>query len=96
MLAICAELAGRPADAVAHAVFHAPSLAIDDLAPLLGVDPLRCGADPRVAERLAADRAAYEEAAGDGVPVIWVGRTRLDGLRPPGDYADAVTRAAPR
>lgn len=93
MLAICAELAGRAPEAVAHDVFGAEDLSVDALAPALGVDPLQCGADPRVGARLAEDRAAYEEVAGEGVPVLWVGRTRLDGLRPRGDVDEAIARA---
>lgn len=85
--AICAERLGTPAaaEAVARALFTSPDLgeaACEAIAAGVGLDVAQlraCVASPETAQRLTDDLAAFEEAGGDGVPLVFVGDTRLDG-----------------
>jgi predicted DsbA family dithiol-disulfide isomerase len=47
-----------------------------------GIDPAalrRCAEEPATEARIDRDRALYVEAGGDGVPLLYVGTTRIDG-----------------
>jgi uncharacterized membrane protein/predicted DsbA family dithiol-disulfide isomerase len=104
--ACCAEVLGK-GDAMADALFEAP---VDDLTPEgcervavslgLAVDQYRsCLLSPDVDARLERDKREFDQAAakGDGLPLMWVGETKLMGARPEGTVdrliKDALARA---
>jgi predicted DsbA family dithiol-disulfide isomerase len=41
----------------------------------------RCISDRATDARIERDTAMYEAVGGDGVPLLFVGRTRLDGMQ---------------
>ncbi|MBX3264658.1 MAG: thioredoxin domain-containing protein [Labilithrix sp.] len=84
--AVCVE-ALTPAllDDYTHALFEAPDLseaACEALAIERGVDRerfRRCLADAATDARVERDLAMFDAVRGDGVPLLYVGRTRIDG-----------------
>lgn len=103
--AICSESFVREPLAYAEALARAVDLgeqANVELAASLGADRglfERCLRDPSTEARLEADEAAFDAAAGDGVPLLFVGDKRLEGaqrrsaLEPALD--EAIRAAAP-
>lgn len=85
--AICAEalLPEEAANAVVDAMYHATDLsegACERLAVSRGADRDRfraCVASAETQARLARDRAAFESVGGDGVPLVYVDGSRIDG-----------------
>jgi predicted DsbA family dithiol-disulfide isomerase len=82
--AICGEAHGAGEDLVG-ALYRAPDLgeqAVEELVLARGVDRetyRACLADPATDARITRDTAMLDELGGDGVPLLYVGRTRLDG-----------------
>ncbi len=74
--------------AYAHALFSAPDIseaACEEIAIAEGIDRdqfRRCVADRATDERIERDIAIYESVGGDGVPLLFIGRTRLEGMQP--------------
>lgn len=85
--AICVEALSPSPMPFFHALTTASDLsegACTELAIQHGVDrdPFeRCMRDPSTDERIERDAAAFAAAEGDGVPLLFVGRTRLDGAQ---------------
>lgn len=85
--AICVERLASPdvSHAYVDALYEAPDLgeeATTAMAIERGVDEARfraCTADAATDARIDRDRAQFVEAGGDGVPLLYVDRTRLDG-----------------
>jgi len=84
--AVCVErITNALTDDYVHALFEAQDLseaACEALAVERGVDPdrfRRCLAEPATDARIEADLAMFDAIEGDGVPLLYVGRTRLDG-----------------
>jgi len=53
-----------------------------------------CVADPATAARIASDTRRLDELGGDGVPLLYVGRRRMDGSQTRRDLASAIMAAA--
>lgn len=86
--AICAERTGiANPNAYAHALFGANDLApetCENLAVAMGAERERfraCVGSPETDARIEADIAAFEAVGGDGVPLLFIGRTRLEGAQ---------------
>jgi predicted DsbA family dithiol-disulfide isomerase len=83
-----------------HALFEAPDLsptACADLAVERGVDRAAfdaCVASPEAVARIHDDEAIFDAVHGDGVPLIYIGKTRLEGAQPPEALAEALDDAA--
>lgn len=81
--AVCGEALG--ARDLAHALFTTRDLgeaAVEALAVEHGVDRdrfRRCVVDPATDARIDRDTAMFDEVGGDGVPLLFVGRQRLEG-----------------
>lgn len=87
--AICVETITSALTAdYAHALFEAPSLseaACEEMAVIRGVDRDRfrqCLASDVPEARLARDLADFDSASGDGVPLLFIGRERIEGAAP--------------
>jgi predicted DsbA family dithiol-disulfide isomerase len=82
--AVCGETLGARDD-LTDALYRSPDLgeqAVEQLVVERGVDVDRyraCLADPATEARITRDTAMLDELGGDGVPLLYVGRTRLDG-----------------
>ncbi len=101
--AICVEtITSALTTDYAHALFEAQDLseaACEDLAVERGVDRDRfreCLASPVPEARLARDLAAYDAARGDGVPLLYIGKERIDGAPPPAILEAALDEAIGR
>jgi predicted DsbA family dithiol-disulfide isomerase len=86
--AICVErLTSALTDDYVHALFAAQDLseaACEELAVERGVDRdryQRCLSDPATETRLEQDLAMFDAVKGDGVPLLYIGRARLDGAQ---------------
>ncbi len=87
--AICAERLAKPdvAAAYTHALFATQDLseeALSSLAVEHGLEAAAfraCTADPATDARIDKDRELFVDAGGDGVPLLYVERTRLDGAQ---------------
>jgi len=87
--AICVEaIAPEKTLSYAHALFTAPDLgeaACEEVAVTTsGIDRetfRRCVTDGSTDARIERDLAMYEAVGGDGVPLLFVGRTRLEGMQ---------------
>ncbi len=86
--AVCVErIANAMTNDYVHALFESPDLseaACEELAVERGVDPdklRRCLADPATDARIEEDIAMFDAVQGDGVPLLYVGRARLDGAQ---------------
>jgi protein-disulfide isomerase len=97
--AVCgASLPAR--DALVSALYAAPDLgeaACEELAVARGADReqfQRCVADPATDARIDRDTAMFRELQGDGVPLLYVGRTRLDGSQTRGSLETAIDAAS--
>lgn len=85
--AVCAEalLPEAASSAFYDAMYHATDLseaASERLAVERGADRERfraCTSAKATTERLAEDRAAYKSVGGDGVPLVYVDKVRIDG-----------------
>lgn len=84
-MAICAERQGAAPERIAEVMFEATAggdSALDRAPDALGLDRPRlqnCLLSSVVAARLRADGEAFQAAAGEGVPLTYVGPRRLDG-----------------
>lgn len=82
-----------------HALFEARDLseaACEAMAVERGVDRdalQRCLSDPATDARIERDIAMFDSVGGDGVPLLFVGRTRLEGAQPRGSLAAALDAA---
>lgn len=97
---ICVERLSPPsALAYAHALFTASDLgsdACEEAAAALGVDRTAfraCLASSATAERIAEDIALFDAVDGDGVPLLYIGKTRLEGAQSTGSLRSAINRA---
>jgi protein-disulfide isomerase len=98
--AVCAEAQGK-GDVMADALFRAPPLALTDegdeaLAAQLGLDAAAfhvCLADASTARRIATDGGEFDAIGGEGVPLLFVGRERLEGLQHEATLEAAIRRA---
>jgi protein-disulfide isomerase len=100
--AICVEkLAPQVAEAYAHALFESPDLspaACSALAVERGVDRPRyeaCLFDPATDARITRDEALFDAVGGDGVPLLYVGKARLEGAQTAAALAEALDAATP-
>jgi protein-disulfide isomerase len=99
--AVCAERLATPdvAEAFARALFTTRELGDDNVASLaagVSIDPAalrRCTEDPETEARIEKDRALFLDAGGEGVPLVYVGRTRFDGSPPREMLENAVEEA---
>jgi predicted DsbA family dithiol-disulfide isomerase len=98
--AICVETLTRPLlDDYSHALFESNDLseaACEALAVERGVDKdryQRCLSDPSTDARIDRDVAMFEEIKGDGVPLLYVGRSRLEGAQSREALAAALDEA---
>ena len=97
---LCADGLGK-GDAMADALFRAaPSSltpeGIEGFAVDVGIDATAlhtCVAASETTARLAQDRADFDEIEGDGVPIVFVGAERLDGVPDEATFEAAVVRA---
>lgn len=84
--AICGEALGARDDLV-DALYKAPDLgeqAVEELVVERGVDRERyrqCVVDRATELRIEGDTSMLDELGGDGVPLLYVNRTRLDGAQ---------------
>lgn len=100
---VCAAEQNRGEDAV-HALFAAGPGGHDlehllELAGTLGLDPERftkCMTSDSTRGRLASDRHVFIDAQFDGVPVVFVGTQKLDGVRSTAEYQRAIENAQNR
>lgn len=98
--AICAEdLGGEAAKDYAAALFVARDLseaACEDMAVERGIDRARfraCTYERATDARIDRDIAMFDSADGDGVPLLYVGRTRLEGEQPRSTLEAAIDAA---
>lgn len=101
--AICVEALTPALTAdYAHALFSAPDLseaACEEMAIERGVDRSRfeqCLASPLPERRLGDDEAMFDSVGGDGVPLLYIGSTRLDGAQTQPTLASALDDALER
>ena len=98
--AVCGESLAAREDLVT-ALYTAPDLgeaACEELAVTRGADRetwKRCVADPATDARIDRDKAMYRALDGSGVPLLYVGRTRIDGA-PTRSYLEAAIDDATR
>lgn len=100
--AICVERLSRGEllEDYAQALFESQDLsegALEDMAIERGIDKSlyeRCVADPSTEARIEQDTAMFDAVKGDGVPLLFVGRTRLDGAQTRSSLEAAVQDAA--
>jgi protein-disulfide isomerase len=98
--AICVEsLAPSATLEYAHALFTSQDLsdrACEDLAMAHGVDRDRfraCLTSSATAERIARDAALFDAIDGEGVPLTFIGKKRLDGAQPESALRAAIDSA---
>lgn len=98
--AICVEtLTKELSEDYAHALYGATDLseaACEDLALERGVDKTKyedCLASPAVERRIDHDLHTFDEVGGDGVPLMFIGHHRIDGMPPKADIEDALNAA---
>lgn len=101
--AICVEaLTKALLDDYAHALYTSDDLSeatCEALAIERGVDREKyqeCLASPAVERRLDHDLATYREVGGDGVPLMYLGHERIDGMPSAGALESAFRAAVPR
>ena len=100
---VCAEGQGRGDDA-AKALLATDASGHDlehllEMSRQLGLDEAKfttCMTSEATRGRLASDRHVFIDAQFDGVPVLYVGRQKLDGARPLDEYAKAIRDAQNR
>ena len=97
--AVCAEaLPGY--DAYVHALYGSQDLgelACEEVAAAHGADRetfRACVANPATDRRIARDTAMLDALGGDGVPLLYVGRRRMDGSQTRRDLEAAIDEAA--
>lgn len=99
--AVCADRLAAPevGEAFARALFRTNDLGDENVAAIgssLGLDAAamrRCEEDPATDARIDRDRALFVEARGEGVPLLFVDRTRFDG-RPPREVLESAVDEA--
>lgn len=101
--AVCVErIANALTDDYTHALFEAQDLsegACEELAVLRGVDRAkfqRCLTDSATDARVDQDLAMFDAIKGDGVPLLYVGRTRLEGAQSRTSLEAAIDEATTR
>ena len=93
---ICAEAQGID---LGHALVASADLSertCESLAVKIGANPelyRLCLDAPSTRERLQRDEALYEAIEGDGVPILFIGKTRLDGQQSSAVLLAAIDRA---
>ena len=96
--ACCGELLGQ-GDKVANALFTSKDLTkegCEKLAIESGLDLTAyraCIADPKIDERIEADRADFKAAQGKGLPTIWIDDEKLEGAQPREKLEAVISRA---
>jgi predicted DsbA family dithiol-disulfide isomerase len=86
-------------DDYVHALFESSDLseaACEELAVERGVDRDRfrqCLSEPSTDARIEQDLAMFDAVRGDGVPLLYIGRTRLDGAQSSSSLAAAIDDA---
>jgi len=98
--AVCADAQGK-ADAMADALFRALPITLTDegeeaLAAQLGLDAAAfhaCLGDPATLRRIALDGGEFDAIGGEGVPLLFIGRERLEGLQDEATLDAALERA---
>lgn len=96
---LCADGLGK-GDAMADALFRAPPSSltpegIETLGAALGMDASTlhtCVAASATTAGLAHDRADFDAVEGDGVPIVFVGTERLDGVPDEAAFEAALLR----
>lgn len=95
--AICVERLTRPLlDDYVHALFEAEDLSeasCERMATDRGVDRdrfQRCLSDSSTDARIERDLAMFDAVKGDGVPLLYIGRTRLEGAQSRGGLEAAL------
>lgn len=97
--AVCAESSSAYEDYV-RALYAAPDLgeaACEELAVERGVNReafRACVADPATDRRIAGDTGILDQVGGDGVPLLYIGRRRLEGSQTQRDLDAAIDEAA--
>jgi predicted DsbA family dithiol-disulfide isomerase len=98
--AICVETITRPLlDDYVRALFEAQDLseaACEDMAAERGVDRMRfrqCLSDSATDARVEHDLAMFDAVRGDGVPLLFIGRTRLEGAQTSSSLSAALDDA---
>ena len=98
--AVCVErITNALTDDYLHALYEAQDLseaACEELAVERGVDPdklRRCLADPATDARIEQDLAMFDAIEGDGVPLLYIGRSRLEGAQSRGSLEAAIDDA---
>lgn len=97
--AVCGEKLGAGED-LFDALYKSPDLgeqAVEQLVIERGVAREKyaaCLLDPGTEARIAADTAMLDELGGDGVPILYVGRARLDGSQTLRSLASAIDDAS--
>jgi predicted DsbA family dithiol-disulfide isomerase len=89
LAAACADKMGQ-GDRMADGLFRAPVGSLTPqgttkMAVAMGLDEpafVKCLNDPATGAVQVRDRALYDAVGGDGLPLLWVGYTRLEGLTP--------------
>jgi predicted DsbA family dithiol-disulfide isomerase len=97
---VCVErLTPMLADDYARALFASPDLSevgCEELANERGVDRdryQRCLSDPSTDARIEQDLAMFDAVRGDGVPLLFIGRARLEGSQSAAALASALDDA---
>ena len=96
--AVCTESLAN-SDAVVDALYRAPDLgeaACEELAVTQGADReafRRCVADPATEARIDRDTAMFRASGGNGVPMLYVDRTLLDGSQTRATLEAAIDEA---
>ena len=92
---VCAESAGR-GQAMHAALMSAPDLSVHGLTDIAGrlsldTDKLLLCLRSRAAEtRVEADEAQYQAAGGNGVPTVFIGSQRFEGVYSSDELRDAI------
>jgi protein-disulfide isomerase len=100
---VCADAQGR-GDEMADALFRAPVLELDaegcaHIAERLGLDVARfsaCVSDRTTARRIEQDERDFDAVGGTGVPLLYVGTERLDGMQDADTLEKSLDRALAR
>lgn len=100
---VCADAQGR-GDDMADALFRAPVFDIDEvgcaqIAERLGLDLARfsaCVSDATTARRIEQDERDFDAVGGTGVPLLYVGTERLEGMQDADTLEKTLDRALAR
>ncbi len=96
--AVCATQQAK-GEEMADALFEAEALspaAIRELTEIVGIDRDlfdRCVASPATDARITGERAILEKIGFEGLPTVFIGKTKLLGLQPESVLGDAIAAA---